>query len=58
MYFLGTAEVEKLILFLTIFIREFDLCPLSEAVLYSYLSFGGTCSVCCLEIGRCLSLRG
>ena len=33
-----------------IFIRGFDLCPLSEAILNSYLSFGGTLSVHCLEI--------
>ena len=43
---------------LTFFIRVFNLSPLSEAILYTVLSFAGMLSVCFLEIGGCPYLRG
>ena len=51
-------NVKKLILISTIFIQDLSLCLLLKAILYSYLSYGGTCSVCCPEIGGFRSLGG
>ena len=51
MYFLGVAEllsVKILMLISRFSARDFDLCLLLEAILYSYLC---TSSVRCLEIG-------
>ena len=59
MYFLDAIEllsVRNLDADLTFFTCSFVLCPLSEAILYTVLSFRGMLSVHCPEIVARLSI--
>ena len=58
MYFVGVAICQNLDADLTLFIRGFDLCPLSEAICTATCPLEGMSSVCYPEIGGSPYFRG